>query len=52
LNIHDRVNYAVSNANLELDEKERKIILNFNNRYKNMSSIRLFRNIYGKNNDE
>lgn len=26
--IHDRVNYAVSNANLELDEKERKIILN------------------------
>lgn len=26
--IHDRVNYAVTNANLELDEKERKIILN------------------------
>ena len=26
--IHDRVNYAVSNANLELNEKERKIILN------------------------
>lgn len=26
--IHDRVNYAVSNANLVLDEKERKIILN------------------------
>ena len=25
--IHDRVNYAVTNANLELDEKERKIIL-------------------------
>lgn len=25
--IHDRVNYAVSNANLILDEKERKIIL-------------------------
>ena len=25
--IHDRVNYAVSNANLVLDEKERKIIL-------------------------
>lgn len=28
--IHDRVNYAVSNANLILDEKERKIILNLN----------------------
>ena len=26
--IHDRVNYAVTNADLELDEKERKIILN------------------------
>ena len=26
--IHDRVNYAVTNANLELDEKERKIVLN------------------------
>ncbi len=26
--IHDRVNYAVTNANLTLDEKERKIILN------------------------
>lgn len=26
--IHDRVNYAVTNANLELDEKERKIMLN------------------------
>ena len=26
--IHDRVNYAVSNADLMLDEKERKIILN------------------------
>lgn len=25
--IHDRVNYAVTNANLDLDEKERKIIL-------------------------
>ena len=25
--IHDRVNYAVTSANLELDEKERKIIL-------------------------
>ena len=25
---HDRVNYAVTNANLMLDEKERKIILN------------------------
>ena len=25
---HDRVNYAVTNANLELDESERKIILN------------------------
>lgn len=25
--IHDRVNYAVTNANLKLDEKERKIIL-------------------------
>ncbi|MCI8641319.1 MAG: HD domain-containing protein [Clostridia bacterium] len=24
---HDRVNYAVTNANLELDEKERKVIL-------------------------
>lgn len=27
-NIHDRVNYAVTSANLELDEKERKIMLN------------------------
>lgn len=27
-NIHDRVNYAVSNAELEIDNKERKIILN------------------------
>lgn len=27
-NIHDRVNYAVTNSNLTLDEKERKIILN------------------------
>ena len=26
--IHDRVNYAVTNANLELDEKERKVKLN------------------------
>ena len=26
--IHDRVNYAVTNAELEIDEKERKIILN------------------------
>lgn len=26
--IHDRVNYAVTNADLEIDEKERKIILN------------------------
>ena len=26
-NIHDRVNYAVTNANLDLNEKERKIIL-------------------------
>lgn len=26
--IHDRVNYAVTNAKLEIDEKERKIILN------------------------
>ena len=26
--IHDRVNYAVTNANLALDEKERKITLN------------------------
>ena len=26
--IHDRVNYAVTNANLDLDEKERKIVLN------------------------
>lgn len=26
--IHDRVNYAVTNANLTLDEKERKITLN------------------------
>lgn len=26
--IHDRVNYAVTNANLELDEQTRKIILN------------------------
>ena len=26
--IHDRVNYAVKNAELEIDEKERKIILN------------------------
>lgn len=25
--IHDRVNYAVTNANLEIDEKERKIML-------------------------
>lgn len=28
--IHDRVNYAVTSANLELDEKERKIILQLN----------------------
>lgn len=27
-NIHDRVNYAVSNAELEIDNKERKVILN------------------------
>lgn len=27
-NIHDRVNYAVTSANLELDEKTRKIMLN------------------------
>lgn len=27
-NIHDRVNYAVTNSNLTLDDKERKIILN------------------------
>ena len=26
--IHDRVNYAVTNANLELDSEERKVILN------------------------
>ena len=26
--IHDRVNYAVKNADLEIDSKERKIILN------------------------
>ena len=26
--IHDRVNYAITNAELEIDEKERKIILN------------------------
>ena len=26
--IHDRVNYAVTNADLEIDSKERKIILN------------------------
>lgn len=27
-NIHDRVNYAVSNAELEIDSKDRKVILN------------------------
>lgn len=26
-NIHDRVNYAVSNAELEIDKKDRKVIL-------------------------
>lgn len=26
--IHDRVNYAVTDANLQIEEKERKIILN------------------------
>lgn len=49
--IHDRVNYAVTNSELEVDA-EQKSNTKTNNRYTNMSCIRLFPNFYGKNNDE
>ena len=40
--IHDRVNYAVTDADIKIDSKERKILIKFKNRYKIMSSFRLF----------
>lgn len=44
--IHDKVNYAVTNADLKLDSETRKITLDLTIDNRNMSSIRLFSNIY------
>ena len=44
--IHDKVNYAVTNADLKLDIENRKITLDLIIDNRNMPSIRLFSNIY------